>query len=572
MDPTDVGESWVAALSRYHTAATPLPPSPGKGWDESAFVTSRPKLVAQRTQAPSSATRAQAPPAAPAARRSSQQYERARDDARTPPRERTSWLAGLFKPHEGSTARRLSKRLSMPLVGALPSRSAARMTSGGTARTASTQRVRPTIVLTQSADARTSWGADAKTNDDADASTHTVIDTQAAPAQDSTVHSSAYAEHSADARLEAYPPPAHADGAWAADPGAAAPVPPSASQPVGWDTAEASGAWNVAQPTYPTAEASAAWNAAQPSYPTAEASAAWNAAQPSYPTAETSSVWNAAQPVGWDTAEASAAWNAAQPSYPTAEASAAWNAAQPSYPTADTSAVWNAAQPSYPPVAASSSEATGLAPALSYPTTEASAGWNAAQPSYPTAEASSSEATGLAPALSYLHVPVVPWPTYLSHDTSSPSERAAPRAYAPPEIPVRRTDASVRAQRHWSMPTSLAGALFPPADTSPQLAPPIGAVAGRAASPFLPARFLAPASGAPRAVSTPVRPAPQRSASGAFKWRAPGSFTARRRSQPLPPLRPPPESGLPPIPDVPDTSGSLPMSERSGNEAFGFAV
>ena len=456
MDPTDVGESWVAALSRYHTAATPLPPSPGKGWDESAFVTSRPKLVAQRTQAPSSATRAQAPPAAPAARRSSQQYERARDDARTPPRERTSWLAGLFKPHEGSTARRLSKRLSMPLVGAPPSRSAARMTSAGTARTASTQRVRPTIVLTQSADARTSWGADAETNDDADASTHTVIDTQAAPAQDSTVHSSAYAEHSADARLEAYPPPAHADGAWAADPGAAAPVPPSASQPVGWDTAEASGAWNVAQPTYPTAEASAAWNAAQPSYP--------------------------------------------------------------------------------------------------------------------TAEASSSEATGLAPALSYLHVPVVPWPTYLSHDTSSPSERAAPRAYAPPEIPVRRTDASVRAQRHWSMPTSLAGALFPPADTSPQLAPPIGAVAGRAASPFLPARFLAPASGAPRAVSTPVRPAPQRSASGAFKWRAPGSFTARRRSQPLPPLRPPPESGLPPIPDVPDTSGSLPMSERSGNEAFGFAV
>ncbi|KAI3628246.1 hypothetical protein CBS14141_002247 [Malassezia furfur] len=412
MDPTDVGESWVAALSRYHTAATPLPPSPGKGWDESAFVTSRPKLVAQRTQAPSSATRAQAPPAAPAARRPSQQYERARDDARTPPRERTSWLAGLFKPHEGSTARRLSKRLSMPLVGAPPSRSAARMTSGGTARTASTQRVRPTIVLTQSADARTSWGADAETNDDADASTHTVIDTQAAPAQDSTVHSSAYAEHSADARLEAYPPPAHADGAWAADPGAAAPVPPSASQPVGWDTAEASGAWNVAQPTYPAAEASAAWNAAQPSYPTAEASAAWNAAQPSYP-------------------------------------------------TADTSAVWNAAQPSYPPVAASSSEATGLAPALSYPTTEASAGWNAAQPSYPTAEASSSEATGLAPALSYLHVPVVPWPTYLSHDTSSPSERAAPRAYAPPEIPVRRTDASVRAQRHWSMPTSLAGALSP---------------------------------------------------------------------------------------------------------------
>lgn len=490
MDPTDVGESWVAALSRYHTAATPLPPSPSKGWDESAFVTSRPKLVAQRTHAPSSATRAQAPPAAPATRRSSQQYERARDDARTPPRERTSWLAGLFKPHEGSTARRLSKRLSMPLVGAPPSRTAARTTSGGNAHTASTQRVRPTIVLTQSADARASWGPDAETNDDADASTHTVIDTQAAPAQDSTMHSSAY-DRSADARLEAYPPPAHADGAWAADPGAVAPVPPSASQPVGWDTAEASAAWNAAQPSYPTAEASAAWNAAQPSYP---------------------------------------------------------------------------------PVAASSSEATGLAPALSYPTTVASAGWNAAQPSYPTAEASSSEATGLAPALSYLHVPVVPWPTYLSHDTSSPSERAAPRAYAPPEIPVRRTDASVRAQRHWSMPTSLAGALFPSADTSPQLAPPIGAVAGRAASPFLPARFLAPASGAPRAVSTPVHPAPQRSASGAFKWRAPGSFTARRRSQPLPPLRPPPESGLPPIPDVLDTSGSLPMSERSGNEAFGFAV
>ncbi|KAI3626581.1 hypothetical protein CBS9595_001942 [Malassezia furfur] len=440
MDPTEVGESWVAALSRYHTAATPLPPSPGKGWDESAFVTSRPKLVAPRTQGPPSATRAQSPPAAPAARRTSQQYERARDGSHTPPRERSSWLAGLFKPHEHSTARRLSKRLSMPLVGAPPSRSATRATSSGTTRTASTQRVRPTIVLTQSADAPSSWGADAETNDDADASTHTVIDTQAAPAPDPAVQHSAYNKYSVDTWLDAQHSSAPAGDGFTEVAAAAAAEPPSAFAPADWHTAEA--------------------------------------------------------------------------------------------PTA-----WNTAQPSYPPLAASSSEATGLAPALSY-----------------------------------LHIPVVPWPTYLSHDTSSHRERAAPYVYAPPEMPVRRAEASVRAQRHWSMPTSLAGALFPPADTSPQLAPAIGAVAGRAASPFLPARLLAPAPSAPRAVSTPVHPAPQRSASGAFKWRTPGSLTARRRSQPLPPLRPPPESELPPIPDVPDTLGSLPASARSGNEAFGFAV
>ncbi|WFC93424.1 hypothetical protein MBRA1_000044 [Malassezia brasiliensis] len=439
-DPTDVGESWVAALSRYHTATTPLPPSPGKGWDESAFVTSRPKLVAPRTQAHLSATRAQRPPAPPAAQRASQQYERARDSSRTPSRERTSWLAGLFRPHEGSTVRRLSKRLSLPLVGAPPARTAARATSSGTGRTASTQRLRPMVVLSPSADHPSSWGPDAETNDDADVSTHTVIDTQDVPAHEPAMHHGAQNEHNADTGLDAHRPPAHAGG-------------------------------------------------------------------------------------GLTEVTAPAAWE--------------------------------------PPRA--------FAPA-DQPASKAPAAWDAEQPSYPPPAASSTETTGLAPALSYLHIPVVPWPTYLSHDTSSHRERAAPHAYAPPEMPVRRTDASVRAQRHWSMPTSRSDALFRPADTLPQLAPAIGAVAGRAASPFLPARLLAPAPGAPRAVSTPVHPAPQRSASGAFKWRAPGSITARRRSQPLPPLRPPPECELPPIPDVPDTSGPLPVSARSGNEAFGFAL
>lgn len=161
-------------------------------------------------------------------------------------------------------------------------------------------------------------------------------------------------------------------------------------------------------------------------------------------------------------------------------------------------------------------------------------------------------------------------PKYAEHVPIVRAAFGAVPAHASPHLP--------RTPRHWSLPAGGAEA----ARTAHALAPPIGGVAGHAAPPFLPRLLGVPeadtsaVSVAESAASAPLpRTRSALPASGAFKWRAPGALSMRRGSGPLPPIRPPPQSGLPPVPGArlaPQRVRSVQHSAASVHERYGFAV
>lgn len=510
MNPLDGGESWVAALPRFHTAATPAPPTPGSVWDESLFTASYPKVVrpgSEREEVLDGEVFAQ--------ERSLPGGHHASTDTRRsqlpiPPRTRRSWFLNLFRARdEHAPRRRPSARFSMPPIVSEALPAYVRQSSMRARKAQHTPvRERPIVVLSQPEPGHEA-PSDAA-GPEGDTSVQTVIDMEQARER------CPVAEEAPDTDV-------YSHGAWsAAD---TAPFLASSSSAFTLNTAGA--------PTEPAA--SAAYGVA-PQRASLLASA----------------------------------------SMPNGGLSLASSGTSPeSLPSTSFDA---AAQLTHGPSRTSSGTRASHGTGSSY----------VSQPPPPAAPA-------YAPALPYLSAPGVSWPTY-PQDTSSHLEhqnarwtkpakppthgasfnaRGAPRTSAASDVAV----AAKRTQRHWSMPTALAGALFTPSDAAAALAPPIGAAEGRAASPFLPARLTQPESMDLSQASAPSTSSASRAhVGGAFKWRTRGSVTARRTERPLPPLRPPPQASLPPTPDeVPDTGAAqaLPWSRSTPHGtsvAYGFAV
>lgn len=131
----------------------------------------------------------------------------------------------------------------------------------------------------------------------------------------------------------------------------------------------------------------------------------------------------------------------------------------------------------------------------------------------------------------------VAWPQHYMRPTDVPVEPSVPVAPAPlPPTPRFPSVSPHIATRHWSMPPA---------------PPPIGAQHD-IAPPFLPAHVLSlPEEAGDRTSASAPLPMPRpTSLHGAYRWRAPGSISMRRTSAPLPPIQPPPQTELPPIPDA----------------------
>ncbi|WFC98766.1 hypothetical protein MYAM1_001498 [Malassezia yamatoensis] len=549
-------DSWVTALPRFHTAATPLPPSPGKTWDESLFVTSRPKLSVEdalpaRTNFPHASNSTGHPETSQRleslgkARRISLSGKKADQPSR-----RSSWLGRWLESRDDTTTHRRSGRFSIPSVFLAPQshsklfkkefkrrQESQPFTTQYEKRSLNHQEAfhqpNPDLRMNRSAQVngerrqnstnlpypsasqqvgeQNSMESQAKSDTpsdrhkaaydlrgvDADTSAQTIFETHITSNEPNATSVSNDMEQGVDAKRLSKP-----------EMSSRMLSPNDQRQPSAWGSSNT-------RPC-PDEHYNPSKSPSMPFFPWSQGDTQVDEPSLHFTSSPSASAWvhesNASQNMYVPTSSSSSyPWFSSVPS----SIPAIFTATRSSPPTTLDRNEQHPVHNVQPDITESHSSQQHLAKDTQHSCSQYDQSYEATSKSLP--QDTNSKRTSVI--------------------ETSPALNSG--------VPLLRN------ARHWSMPSELAGALFSAKTSSPVPAPAIGAVDGRAASPFLPARLSVgrnPVTS--RAVSTAVASKPHRWSSAPVPLPIPSWIGSRRDSRQLPPARTPPVEELPPIPIV----------------------